>query len=263
MHTAMLTAMLVSLTASPVVAQEDLNEQFRSEIRRGNYANAERLLENRDVDPDAQDNDAWTALMYASRSDRPELVTLLLKAGVKLDLQNEDGETALIVAVKRGRVDSARLLLMAGADIEIEDERRRTALDWALDRNRTYLAQIIRIASQPTGATVTVAEQPVTFDTELLSPPKVVHEVPPLYTEEAFDRRIEGRVVLKVIVRKDGTVGPIRVHESLDSNLDAAAVAAVKQWLFEPARVDGEAINVLADVVVDFRILREPSYTDG
>ena len=232
----------------------DLDEELRKEVRGGRYALAEKLLENSEVNPDSQDAEGWTALMYAARSENPHLVQLLLKAEVALDLANRDGETALIVAVKRGNVEAARQLLMAGAGVKPKDARGRTALDWAEADNRTYLSQIIRIASRPSVARVTVAEKPVDVGSELLVPPRVVKETPPLYTKNAFDRGIEGRVVLKVIIRKDGSIGPVRVDQSLDDELDEAAAEAIRKWQFDPARVKGEPINVLTSIEVDFII---------
>jgi TonB family protein len=237
----------------------DLDEALRKEVREGNYAVAEKLLENRDVDPDSRDGQGWTALMYAAHSDKADLVTLLLKAGADLNLVNDDGESALVVAVKRRNVEGARRLLMAGADTSLRDGRGKTALDWAQEENRTYLAQIIRIAGRPSAARVTVAEKPVQLGSETLTPPRVVKQTPPLYTEKAFDRGVEGRVVLKLIVRKDGSIGPLRVHQSLDPDLDAAAVEAVQNWVFEPARADGEPVNVLINVEVDFLMQKKKS----
>lgn len=232
----------------------DLNEELRKEIRGGRYAVAETLLANPAVSPNSRDQEGWTALMYAARAENPHLVMLLLKAGVDLDLVNREGETALVVAVRRGNVEAARQLLMAGADVKPKDARGRTALDWAEAENRTYLSQIIRIASRPSLVKVTVAERPVELGAGPLVPPRVVKETPPLYTKNAFDRGIEGRVVLKVIIRKDGSIGPLRVDQSLDDELDEAAAEAVRKWRFDPARVNGEPINVLTSIEVDFII---------
>jgi TonB family protein len=232
----------------------DLDEALRKEVRAGHYQLAEKLLENAKVNPDSQDAAGWTALMYAAHSEDPHLVQLLLKAEAELDLANRDGETALVVAVKRGNVEAARQLLMAGADVTSKDARGRTALEWAEEDNRTYLAQIIRIASRPSVARVTVAEKPVDVGTDILVPPRVVKETPPLYTKNAFDRGIEGRVVLKVIIRKDGSIGPVRVDQSLDDELDEAAAEAIRKWQFDPATVKGEPINVLTNIEVDFII---------
>ena len=56
--------------------------------------------------------------------------------------------------------------------------------------------------------------------------------------------------------RKDGSIGAMRVHQSLDGELDRAAIAAVETWTFAPATIDGDPINVLADIEVDFQIAR-------
>jgi TonB family protein len=246
----------VLLSALVAVTTQDLDESLRREVRGKHYAKAEELLADPTVNIDGVDRNGWTALMYAARGEMPELVAMLIHAGATLDLQNEDGETALIIAVREGRVEAARQLLMAGAKLDLRDRKDRTARDWAVERKKTYLAQIIHIASEPSMARVIVTERPVLLGSEHLEPPKVVDELPPLYTEDAFERGVEGRVVLKVIIRKDGSVGPIRVHESLESGLDSAAIEAVKKWSFEPATVDGEPINVLADVEVDFSLHR-------
>lgn len=247
---------LTGIMLSSTTDARDVDDELRRRVEDGDYAAAEKLLGNPEVNPDDQDEEGYTALMLAAEGDTPELVTLLIKADADLDLQNHEGETALIAAVRRGPVEATRLLLMAGADLSIRDSRGMTALDWAHDRNRTYLAQIIGIASRPSVANVILSERPVTMASEHLAPPRVVEDTPPLYTEAAFDRGIEGRVVLRAIIRKDGSVGATRVHQSLDTELDRAAIEAVRTWKFEPATVDGDPINVLADIEVDFQLER-------
>jgi TonB family protein len=247
-------SLLLAFSASAWFQAVDLNEQLREEVRAGRYQPAEKLLEEPAVDPDSVDREGWTALMYAARSEHPDLVVLLLKAGASLEPVNRTGETALIIAVKRGNVEAARQLLMAGADTKPKDARGRSALDWAEAENRMYLSQILRIAGRPSVARVTVAEKPVNVGSAPLVPPRVVKETPPLYTTGAFDRGVEGRVVLKVIIRKDGSIGPVRVDKSLDKELDAAAADAVRRWQFDPAKVNGEPINVLTSIEVDFII---------
>jgi TonB family protein len=248
--------LLLPLVAAGQSAQ--LDEQLRAEIRAKRYLAAEKLLSNPDVDPDSRDRDGWTALMYAVRTDDPNLVKLLVKASADLEIQNREGDTALLVAARRGNVEAARQLLMAGADVTAKDARGRTALDWAEADGRTYLSQIIRIASRPSVSKVTIAERPVDVGTGPLVPPRVVKETPPLYTKGAFDRGIEGRVVLKVIIRKDGSIGPVRIDQSLDKELDEAASEAVRRWQFNPATVNGEPINALANIEVDFIIQKQP-----
>ena len=94
-----LLVLLVLLVGAPVSAQ-DPSAELRRQVRRGAFQDAETLLRNQDVDPNAQDGRGFTALMFAAEGDVPEIVTLLIKAEVDLNLQNNDGETALIVAVR-------------------------------------------------------------------------------------------------------------------------------------------------------------------
>src|SRR5215210_7674185 len=69
-----------------------------------------------------------------------------------------------------------------------------------------------------------------------VSLPKVVTSVQPAYTNEAMQQRIEGKVLLELVVAKDGSVGGVKVSRSLDSvyGLDDNAVKAAKQWTFKP-----------------------------
>src|SRR5258708_427576 len=79
-----------------------------------------------------------------------------------------------------------------------------------------------------------------------VSLPRVTTEVKADYTNEAKAQRIEGTVVMEIVVLTDGAVGDVKVTRSLDSvhGLDAQAVKAMKQWQFEPGKKDGKAVAV-------------------
>jgi TonB family protein len=53
--------------------------------------------------------------------------------------------------------------------------------------------------------------------------------------------KVQGKVVTEVIIRRDGTVGAVRVVRSLDPGLDLKAIDAVRQWLFVPGKFQGPA----------------------
>jgi protein TonB len=55
------------------------------------------------------------------------------------------------------------------------------------------------------------------------------------YTQEARASGVEGRLVLRITVGADGAVSAVDVISSVDAALDAAAIAAVKTWVFKPA----------------------------
>ena len=62
-------------------------------------------------------------------------------------------------------------------------------------------------------------------------------------------------IAVEIIVLADGTVGPIRILEGLDPGLDQKAIAAARQWRFRPGTVDGEPVAVIAEIVMEFRLL--------
>lgn len=87
-----------------------------------------------------------------------------------------------------------------------------------------------------------------------IDPPTLVREVRPLYTDDARRQRIEGDVILEIVVRSDGSVGSIRVRRGLGGGLDQRAIEAVRQWRFNPARRHGTPVDVAVEVAVEFKL---------
>jgi protein TonB len=87
-----------------------------------------------------------------------------------------------------------------------------------------------------------------------IQPPTLQREVKPEYSEEARRRSVEGDVVLEIVVRRDGSVGDVRILRGLGHGLDERAVQAVKQWRFGPARRFGTPVDVLVEVAVEFKL---------
>ena len=79
-----------------------------------------------------------------------------------------------------------------------------------------------------------------------VSVPRVLQEVKPQYTADAMRAKVQGTVWLECIVMPDGTVGDVRVTESLDSvfGLDQEAIKAARQWKFVPGMRKGEPVPV-------------------
>jgi len=87
-----------------------------------------------------------------------------------------------------------------------------------------------------------------------VKPPKILTQVKPKYTEEALVRKIQGTVILEMVVQKDGMPDAIRVVSPLDPGLDAAAIDAARQWRFEPGRFGDTPVDVLVTLMLDFRM---------
>jgi len=56
------------------------------------------------------------------------------------------------------------------------------------------------------------------------------------------------------VVSADGKPQQIRVQRPLGMGLDEKAIEAVRQWRFEPAKKDGQAVPVMINVEVNFRL---------
>jgi len=87
-----------------------------------------------------------------------------------------------------------------------------------------------------------------------ITPPQILKEVKADYTEDARRRGIEGEVVLEIVVRRDGSVGDVKLLHGLTGGLNDRAVDAVRQWRFAPARRLGQAVDVIVEVAVEFKL---------
>ena len=57
-----------------------------------------------------------------------------------------------------------------------------------------------------------------------------------------------------IVVRRDGTVGDVKVTRGLRGGLNDRAIQAVKQWKFSPGRMKGVPVEVVVEVGVEFRL---------
>jgi periplasmic protein TonB len=87
-----------------------------------------------------------------------------------------------------------------------------------------------------------------------VEPPRLLREVKAQYTDEARRRSISGDVILEIIVRRDGSVGDVKVLQGLGAGLDQRAIEAVRQWRFDPAKRKGAPVDVVVEVAVEFML---------
>lgn len=78
----------------------------------------------------------------------------------------------------------------------------------------------------------------------------------PIYPLSAKRKSIQGKVFIDVVVKTDGTPDRVFVsHTSGSEALDEAALEAVKQWKFIPARRGGQFVQANVIVPVEFKII--------
>src|SRR5271168_2048980 len=88
--------------------------------------------------------------------------------------------------------------------------------------------------------------------------PHAVSKTNPTYPEKARQKRKQGTVTLVLIVTKDGSTTDVHVENSVDKDIDQAAIDAVSQWKFEPGTYQGNPVDVEVAVQVNFRLSTNP-----
>jgi protein TonB len=84
--------------------------------------------------------------------------------------------------------------------------------------------------------------------------PRVAHRVEPEYTKEARDAKIEGVVILSLLIGADGAPSDIKVVRGLGKGLDEKAVECLQQWRFIPATNHSEPVSTKATFEMNFRL---------
>jgi TonB family protein len=85
--------------------------------------------------------------------------------------------------------------------------------------------------------------------------PALISKKEPGYSRRAKKDKVQGVVLLSLIVDVDGKAKQIHVENGLEPGLDANAIKAVKLWRFKPGVKDGSPVPVRAKVEVHFRLL--------
>jgi TonB family protein len=90
-----------------------------------------------------------------------------------------------------------------------------------------------------------------------VAPRVLEYSTPPLYSDEARARRIEGLVTIEARVALDGRVSALRVVKGLGFGLDENALVALRQWQFRPGERAGAPVEMRAEVDIEFNLRNE------
>jgi TonB family protein len=88
-----------------------------------------------------------------------------------------------------------------------------------------------------------------------IAAPSIASKVDPEYTPEAKDAKVEGTVLVQVVVGTDGLAHDINVIKGIGGGLDEKAVEAVQKWHFNPGMKEGQPVPVRASIEINFRLL--------
>jgi TonB family protein len=121
---------------------------------------------------------------------------------------------------------------------------------------RSLPALVLLIAPLAWAQTQTQQTQ-ATFG-QLTKAPLLLETVQPVYPAEAKSSGATGDVGLQIDIAPDGKVANARVIKPAGHGFDEAALAAVRQYLFSPAEIDGQRAPVTIDYTLHFVLPKAP-----
>ncbi len=89
-----------------------------------------------------------------------------------------------------------------------------------------------------------------------MTKPEIIHQVQPRYSEQARRAGVQGTAIVEAVIDEQGNVTNVRLIRGLPMALDQAAMQAVQQWKFKPARLNGRPVKVYYTLTVNFTIQR-------
>jgi len=82
---------------------------------------------------------------------------------------------------------------------------------------------------------------------------KLVYQPRPMYPPDAKAARVQGKVSLRAVIAKDGTVKSLEVISG-DPLLVPSALDAVRQWVYEPTLLNGDPVDVQTQIDVNYTL---------
>jgi TonB family protein len=111
-------------------------------------------------------------------------------------------------------------------------------------------AQMMPVSAPQPQAAVQQFSEPVTLSEESARA-LLVHTVNPVYPPEGAAQKLQGPVVLQAVIARDGSVEDLKLVRGYFI-LGRAAIAAVKQWRFQPYSVNGHAAATQTVITINF-----------
>lgn|GEM_PF-5900940 len=84
--------------------------------------------------------------------------------------------------------------------------------------------------------------------------PVLVQRVEPNYPPTAYANKVEGQVIVSLLLDVDGKVLQAKVLKSSNEIFNENALVAVKQWVFKPAILNEKPIKYWYRAPIDFKI---------
>jgi TonB family protein len=194
---------------------------------------------------------AWRSALAMARPSQLEqrFAALLVAARNRRAVSGRGVATAAAVTLASViPLAAVGLAPIVDATIQVQTARLPPALD----------ALKTPVDAQPTPAVRRVRTVDVsTAEGTITAPDVVEYTTPPLYSDEARRRLVEGIVTIDARIGVDGQVSAPRVVRGLGFGLDQNALVALRQWQFRPGTRGGRPVEMTAEIDIEFNLRNE------
>jgi TonB family protein len=97
-------------------------------------------------------------------------------------------------------------------------------------------------------------DNPRPTPSQSVTPPQVLLQVEPAFSENALKAKYQGVVTMSVNLGADGRIHQANVIKKLGLGLDEMALNVIPMWRFEPARKLDKSVTVQMLIEIDFRL---------
>jgi len=174
-----------------------------------------------------------------------------LNRALAIDPQYDDAMAYLNLLI-RERADLRSTATEYAADVAVADQWVQRALDTKKLKGGGGLQNAQSFPAPPPPASVGGAPTRIRVGGNVQQV-NLIKKVSPAYPQEAKEARVQGTVRYTVLIAKDGTVANIQLISG-HPLLVPVSTEAVKQWVYKPTLLNGEPVEVITQVDVNFTL---------
>ena len=203
-----------------------------------------------------------TPLLSALDFGHPQIAAFLIEHGAAVSDLDKYNRSPLMFAASKGYADIVATLVEKGADVNMQNEKKQTAAVLAqthkFDDIVTFL---LKNGADSTGLVFPDTTKEKIVKSDLYdTPPQPIGGMAAVqkrlrYPRKARTAGLEGTITITATVDRRGRVGETKVLKSFgDTDCEKAAIRAIKNTRWKPARKGKKTVKAPVDVDVEFSL---------
>jgi TonB family protein len=145
--------------------------------------------------------------------------------------------------------------ILRGGSLFVDSRSTRVSCRFAVQPPGSAIGRGFRCAIDAGGDQAPADVETVKLGDAGVTAPQIVRKTDPEYSEAARAARVQGVVVLRIVIDEEGDVTNPVVVRGLGLGLTEKAIECVRQWKFQAATKDGRPVAMTTTVEVNFRML--------